>query len=56
MRKEIRLEANGVKAAHVCAEIDDVLSVDALGAKLQRMGNEATTGAQLATALKLFRG
>ena len=54
VRKEIRLEASGVKAAHVCADIDNLLSMGELGAKLQFMGNEATTGAQLATALKLF--
>ena len=54
VRKEIMLEASGVKAAHVCADIDNLLSMGELGAKLQFMGNEATTGAQLATALKLF--
>ncbi len=54
VRKEIGLEAWGVKAGHVCAEMETLLSIDELGAKLQCMGEEATTGVQLATALKRF--
>ena len=54
VRKEIGLEACGVKAVHVCAEMETLLSIDELGAKLQCMGEEATTGVQLATALKRF--
>ena len=54
VRKEIGLEASGVKAVHVCAEMETLLSIGELGAKLQCMGEEATTGSQLATALKRF--